>query len=310
MFDVSNVNLYYGSRHILRDATFKVDDGECAAIIGPNGAGKSTLLKVIAGILSPESGSVAIPRNNEIGYLPQDVILETDLTVEEECRTVFQEVLDHEQEMREIEQKMGDDADSESDEFAKMTERYDYLMHETMRRDIYSMDATIGKVMTGLGFEADDLKRPCKSFSGGWQMRIALGKILLSNPETLLLDEPTNHLDIETIDWLGTWLKNHDGSILMVSHERSFMDKLVNKVVEVDRGKVVIYRGNYSESLIKREERRDQQRRAYENQQIELAQIQKFIDRFRYQASKAALVQSRIKQLEKMDIIEPPTEDQ
>lgn len=309
MFDVNMVNLHYGSRHILRDATFKVEDGERAAIIGPNGAGKSTLLKVIAGILSPESGKVSYPNNTEIGYLPQDVILETNRTVEEECRTVFQEVLDHEQEMRDIEQKMADDADMESDAYHQMCERYDYLMHETMRRDIYSMDSNIGRVMNGLGFSAADLQKPCSTFSGGWQMRIALGKILLSNPDILLLDEPTNHLDIETIEWLGQWLANHDGSILMVSHERAFMDKLVNKVVEVDPGGVVVYRGNYSESLVKRDERRDQQRRAYENQQIEIAQIQKFIDRFRYQASKAALVQSRIKQLEKIKICEPPSEE-
>lgn len=310
MFDVSQVNLHYGERHILKNATFKIDNGERAAIIGPNGEGKSTLLKIIAGVISPESGSVSYPVKTEIGYLPQDVIIETDRTVEEECRTVFQEVLDHEQEMRDIESTMGNAQDTDSPEFHAMTERYDFLMHECMRRDIYSMDSTIGKVMTGLGFSPKDLQKPCNEFSGGWQMRIALGKILLSNPDILLLDEPTNHLDIETISWLADWLANHDGSLLMVSHERFFMDRLVNKVVEVDRGNIVVYRGNYTESLIKRDERRDMQRRAFENQQLELGHLQKFIDRFRYQASKASLVQSRIKQVERMDIIEAPTEDQ
>jgi ATP-binding cassette subfamily F protein 3 len=310
MFDVTGVNLHFGARHVLKDATFKVDDGERAAIIGPNGAGKSTLLKIIAGILSPESGTVSYPKTTEIGYLPQEILIESPLTVEEECRTVFQEVLDHEKEMRDIEHRMGEMNDHDSDEYHRLADRYDYLLHETMRRDIYSMDSNIGKVMAGLGFKPSDLSRRCREFSGGWQMRIALGKLLLANPDILLLDEPTNHLDIESIEWLGEWLRNHEGSVLMVSHERAFMDRLVNKVVEVDRGNVIIYRGNYTESLQKRAERREMQRRAYENQQIELQQIQKFIDRFRYQASKAALVQSRIKSLERMEIVEEPTPDE
>ncbi len=309
MFDVTNVNLHFGERHVLRDATFKVEDGERAAIIGPNGAGKSTLLKIIAGILSPENGSVSYPKDTEIGYLPQDVILNTQLTVEEECRTVFQEVLDHEQEMRDIEHRMHEMTNHDTDEYHQMADRYDYLLHETIRRDIYSMDANIGKVLNGLGFKAADLKKPCNQFSGGWQMRIALGKLLLANPDILLLDEPTNHLDIESIEWLGQWLSQHDGSVLMVSHERSFMDKIVNKVVEIDRGRVIIYRGNYTDSLQKRAERRENQRRAYENQQLEIGHIQKFIDRFRYQASKASLVQSRVKQLERIEIIEAPEDD-
>src|SRR5690606_4202380 len=167
-------------------------------------------------------------------------------------------------------------------EYQRIIGRYDFLLHETMRRDIYSMDATIGKIMSGLGFKPDDLRKPCRQFSGGWQMRIALGKLLLAKPDILLLDEPTNHLDVESNEWLGDWLSSHEGSVLMVSHVRAFMDKLVNKVIEIDRGRVVVYRGNYTESLQKRDERREMQRRSYENQQQEIAQIQKFIDRFRY----------------------------
>lgn len=309
MFDVQNVNLAFGEREILRDACFKVEDGERAAIIGPNGAGKSTLLKIVAGILKPEGGTVAFPKTTEIGYLPQDLELNSERSVLDECKTVFEEVLEHEKEMRVLEDKMSHVSQG-TPEFDDIADRYEYLLHETQRRDLYSMDSTIGKVLNGLGFTPKDLDRCCNEFSGGWQMRILLAKLLLQNPDILLLDEPTNHLDIESIEWLAEWIKGHEGSVLMVSHERAFMDALVTKVVEVDRASVIIYRGNYSESLIKRAERRENQLRAFENQQREIGHIQTFINRFRYQASKAALVQSRVKQLEKIEVIEAPTADQ
>ncbi|MEQ8821070.1 MAG: ABC-F family ATP-binding cassette domain-containing protein [Sumerlaeia bacterium] len=306
MFEVINVNLHFAARHILRDASFRVEDGERCAIVGPNGAGKSTLIKIVAGILKPETGNVSTGKGNEIGYLPQELTLDTPNTVEEECRTVFKEALAYEAEMRELEHRMTEITDHHGPEYEKIAERYDYLLHETMRRDVHSMDSHIAKVLAGLGFGPADLQKRCRDFSGGWQMRIALGKLLLRNPDILLLDEPTNHLDIETIEWLGDWLLQHEGSILMVSHERAFMDKLVNKTIALERGRAVIYRGNYSESLAKRDEMREMQRRAYENQQQAISHVQAFIDRFRYQASKAALVQSRVKQLEKLEMIEPP----
>jgi ATP-binding cassette subfamily F protein 3 len=308
MFDVQNVNLHFGERQILRDACLKVEDGERAAIIGPNGMGKSTLLKIVAGLLRPESGSVSFPNNTEIGYLPQDLELKSERSVLDECATVFQEVLEHEKEMREIEEKMSHIAHG-TPEFDAIADRYEYLLHETQRRDLYSMDATISRVLTGLGFAVKDLQRPCSEFSGGWQMRILLAKLLLQNPDILLLDEPTNHLDIESIEWLADWIKGHEGSVLMVSHERAFMDALVTKVVEVDRGNIIIYRGTYSESLQKRSERREAAQKAFENQQKEIAHIEEFIARFRYQAAKAALVQSRIKALEKLVKLEAPTAD-
>lgn len=309
MFDVQNVSLSYGARQILDGATFKVEDGERAAIIGPNGTGKSTLLKIVAGLLKPESGAISIPRTHEIGYLPQDMELDSSRSVLEECKTVFEEVMEHEREMRVLEDRMAH-VDHESEEFQEIGDRYEYLMHETERRDLYSMDATVGRVLTGLGFKVTDLDRPCNEFSGGWQMRICLAKILLQNPDVLLLDEPTNHLDIETIVWLADWIKQHEGSVLMVSHERFFMDALCQKVIEIERSKVIVYRGNYSEAQVKRAERREMQRRTYENQQNEIQHIQKFVDRFRYQASKAALVQSRVKQLERIERVEAPTEDE
>lgn len=309
MFDVRDITLSYGERTILHHATFKVDSGERAAIVGPNGTGKSTLIKIVAGQLTPEEGSVSYPKTTEIGYLPQHLELDSKLTVIEECRTVYQDVLDHEKEMRTLETRMTE-MDHGTPDFEEVAERYEFLLHETQRRDLYSMDSTIGKVLDGLGFKERDLKRFCSEFSGGWQMRLLLAKLLLHNPDVLLLDEPTNHLDIESIEWLGNWIKGHEGSVMMVSHERSFMDALVTKVIEIDRGEVVVYRGNYTEAETKRAERREMQLRRYENNIRERAHIQKFIDRFRYQASKGALVQSRIRQLEKMEVIEPPASEQ
>lgn len=308
MFDVQNVSLSYGEREILHDASFKVEDGERAAIIGPNGTGKSTLLKIVAGLIKPEKGEVSFPRNTEIGYLPQDMELDSNRSVLDECKTVFQDVLDHESEMRELEDKMSH-VPHGTPEFDAIADRYEHLLHETQRRDLYSMDATVGKVLDGLGFKPKDLSRPCNEFSGGWQMRICLAKLLLQNPDILLLDEPTNHLDIESIEWLAEWIKGHEGSVLMVSHERAFMDALVKKVVEVDRANVIVYRGNYSESLQKRAERREMQQKLYDNQQKEIAHINEFIARFRYQAAKAAMVQSRIKMLEKMEKYTEPVAD-
>lgn len=308
MFDVQNVSLSYGERVVLRNASFKIEDGERAAIIGANGTGKSTLLKIIFGGISPDAGSVSIPKGYDIGYLPQDIELDSNLSILDECRSVFKDLLAHEQEMRQIEHQMNE-VEHESAEYEKICDRYGYLLHETQRRDLYSMDATVGRVLDGLGFVNSDLQRPCDSFSGGWQMRICLAKILLQNPDVLLLDEPTNHLDIESIQWLTEWLQNHQGSLLMVSHERSFMDALCKKVIEIDRSNVVVYRGNYSQAKVKRAERREIQQRTYENQQKEIIQLQRFIDRFRYQAAKAALVQSRVKQLEKLDLIEAPAND-
>lgn len=309
MFDVQEVSLAYGERVIVERASFKIEDGERAAIIGPNGAGKSTILKIICGLLKPDSGVVSVPKNTDIGYLPQEITLTSTLSVLEECRSVYADLLQAEEEMRRLEHDMSD-VDHDSPEFHRIADRYEYLMHETQRRDIYSMDSTIGKVLDGLGFKPKDQQRRCDEFSGGWQMRICLAKILLQNPDILLLDEPTNHLDIESIEWLAEWIKGHEGSVLMVSHERSFMDALTSKIVELDRGEAVVYRGNYSDAQVKRLERRDLQRRTYENQQQQIAHIQKFIDRFRYQASKAALVQSRVKQLDKIERVEAPTEDQ
>lgn len=308
MFDVQGITLHFGARPILKNASFKIEDGCRAAIIGPNGMGKSTLLKIVAGVLQAEAGTVTYPKKSEIGYLPQDMSMVSEMSVEDECRTIFQEVLEHEAEMRLLEERMAV-VPHGTPEFDDIADRYEYLMHELERRDVFTMDSEIGKVLDGLGFKPKDKTRACREFSGGWQMRIALARILLRNPDILLLDEPTNHLDIETIEWLGEWIAGHEGSVLMVSHERSFMDKLVSKVIEVDNGNTIIYNGNYTSSLEQREERREIALRTYQNQQQQISHQQKFIDRFRYQASKASLVQSRIRMLDKIELVEAPTAD-
>ncbi|MDX2177067.1 MAG: ABC-F family ATP-binding cassette domain-containing protein [Candidatus Sumerlaeia bacterium] len=305
MFDVQNVTLHFGGRTILDGVSFRVDDGARAAIIGPNGMGKSTLLKVIAGEISPESGAVTYPHSAELGYLPQNLEMNTDNSVEEECRAVFVEVLEHEAEMRTLEERMAHVA-HDTPEFADIADRYEYLMHEMERRDVYTMDAQIGRVLDGLGFLPKDRRRKCREFSGGWQMRIALARLLLRNPDILLLDEPTNHLDIESIEWLADWIRGHTGSVLMVSHERMFMDALVTKVVELDSGEAHLYDGNYSSSIMQREERRQMALRVWKNQQQMLAHHQKFIDRFRSKATKASAVQSRLKMIDKMDLVDEP----
>ncbi len=310
MLDVSGVTLHFGERLLLDSASFHLEDCERAALVGPNGAGKSTLLKIVAGLQTCEAGAVVAPRNSEFGYLPQHLELRSERTLLDECRQVFADVMAHEAEMRELEHMMADARDCASPEFQRIAERYEFLLHELDRHDFHAMDSEIGRVLAGLGFSTRDHQRPCREFSGGWQMRIALARLLLQNPDILLLDEPTNHLDIETIEWLAGWIEQHQGSALMVSHERAFMDRLCTKTIALEgHGRVTVYRGNYTQSLSARAERREQMRRAWENQQREIAQIQRFIDRFRYQASKASLVQSRVKTLERMERVEPPPPD-
>jgi ATP-binding cassette subfamily F protein 3 len=310
VFTVSDITLHFGERALFDGVGFHLDDGERAAIVGPNGSGKTTLLRIVAGQQSSEGGEVIFPNNTEVGYLPQHLELTTEQTVEDVCREVFSEVLEHEAELRSLEHRMAELADHRAPEFERIADRYEYLQHELRRRDSHTMKSQIGRVLAGLGFKEGDAERPCSAFSGGWQMRIALARILLQNPDILLLDEPTNHLDIESIEWLAEWISGHQGSVLMVSHERAFLDQLCTKTIALEgAGRLTVYRGNYSQSLQARADRREQQRRAYENQQQEIAQIQRFIERFRYQASKASLVQSRVKALDRMERVEPPAPD-
>jgi ATP-binding cassette subfamily F protein 3 len=305
MLSVTNLDKFIGGRALLEGVNFKLGPGECVALCGVNGSGKSTLLKICAGQMSADGGEVALPRDATIGYLPQHADLETGRALREELRGVFQEVLSHQSEIDALAHRMGE-IDPAGVEYEKVAERFGHLHHELDRLGAYEMDGRIGQVSAGLGFRAADLDRPCREFSGGWRMRVLLAKLLLHNPDVLLLDEPTNHLDLETMIWLEAWIRAADTSVLMVSHERAFMDNLASRTFEIHEARLAIYPGNYSNYLRLREERWAQWDREYKNQQDEIARIKIFIERFRYKATKAVQVQSRIKQLEKIEIIPPP----
>ncbi len=305
MLGVSNLEKYIGGRALLNSVTFTLNPGERVALVGVNGSGKSTLLKICASVISSDGGVVACPKDATIGYLPQHAELESTRSLREELRSVFEEVLSHQSELDHLAEQMSV-VDHASEEWEKIADRFGHLHHELDRLGAYDMDARIGRISAGLGFHVADLERPCRDFSGGWRMRILLAKLLLHNPDVLLLDEPTNHLDLETMIWLEEWIRASDTSVLMVSHERAFMDNLAERTFEIHEGRLTVYKGNYTNYLRTREERWAQWARDYTNQKEEIARIQTFIDRFRYTASKAVQVQSRVRQLEKIVPIPPP----
>ena len=305
MLAVNELDKFIGGRALLQKVSFRLNPGETVALVGANGSGKSTLLKICAGLLSDDGGSITMPRDATIGYLPQHAELKSERTLREELRQVFAEVLKNQEEIDRLAQRMAE-IDPASPEYEKIADRFGHLHHELERLNAFEMDANIGRISAGLGFSTADLDRPCQQFSGGWRMRVLLARLMLKNPDIMLLDEPTNHLDLETMIWLEEWIRAADTAILMVSHERAFMDNLAGRVFEIHEGQLTIYRGNYSDYLEARRERWAQWEREYINQQEEIARIQKFIDRFRYKSSKAVQVQSRVKQLEKMVRIPPP----
>jgi ATP-binding cassette subfamily F protein 3 len=308
MLSVETLNLYFGDRPILRDLSLTVNDGERVALVGPNGAGKSTLLKVCANEISPDSGKVVLPNKSSLGYLPQEIQLPEDRPLLSEVMSVFDEAHQAMDEMRDLEHQMAE-VNHESEEFQRIADRYDHLQHEVIRLDAYTAEARAARVLHGLGFQDHEMERLCGDFSGGWQMRAGLAKVLLHQPDVMLLDEPTNYLDIETMLWLESWLKSTDSSIIFVSHERAFMDNLADRVVEIAAGQHSIYRGNYTKYLETREERRAAQQAAYDNQQSRIKQIEDFASKFRAQARRASGVQSRLKEIDRMEKVEPPPPD-
>ena len=294
----------FGVKPLFTDVSFVVNDGDRIALVGKNGAGKSTMLKILCGLQQPTSGVVSIPNECTIGYLPQVMKLQDDTTVKEETRKAFADSTKLKLELDCMQQEMADRTDYESDSYAQLVEAFTQAHEHFMMMGGDNYEAEIERTLTGLGFDRSDFDRPTREFSGGWRMRIELAKILLRKPDVLLLDEPTNHLDIESIQWLEQFLQQSAKAVVLVSHDRAFINNVTNRTIEITCGHAEDYRVKYDEYLVLRKERREQQLRAYQNQQKEIADIKAFIERFRYQATKAVQVQQRIKQLEKIVPIE------
>lgn len=303
MLAAENLSIEYGARALFRDLSFTIRAKERWAFAGPNGAGKSTLMKIIAGIETPDTGRLIKAKQSTVGYLPQEGVEHKGTRLYDEVAKAFDDVLRLQEQLREVEAQL-ESCDPESDEYGDLLEVFGDLQLRLDHHDVDRMKPRIEKILNGLGFKEKDLNRPCEEFSGGWQMRIALAKLLLSEPSILLLDEPTNHLDIETVQWLEQWLRGYGGAVALISHDRSMLDNLTNRTLAFENGQAQLYSGNYSFYLRERETRKEQVERAYRNQQKEIERTQKLIDRFRAKATKAKMVQSRIKQLEKMALIE------
>mgnify|MGYP004448671023 FL=1 len=304
MISIQGLHVEFGSQVLLKDINYVINKRDRIALVGKNGAGKSTLLKIIAGLQSPSSGVVARPVDITIGYLPQQMELEDSLTVREEVNKAFDHVHALDATIDRLNAELQQRTDYESESYQNLI---DLLTLKTEARAMLqseNFEAKIEKTLVGLGFLRTDFDRPTHEFSGGWRMRIELAKILLRNPDVLLLDEPTNHLDIESIQWLETFLTTRNGSLVLVSHDRAFIDNVTTRTIEISLGRIYDYQVNYSHFLDLRKERIEQQMRAFENQQKLINDTEDFIERFRYKATKAVQVQSRIKQLEKIERIE------
>jgi ABC transporter, ATP-binding protein len=304
MISVEGLKVEFGVKPLFTDVSFVVNDRDRIALVGKNGAGKSTMLKILCGLQQPTSGMVSVPNDVTIGYLPQVMKLQDDTTVCEETRKAFADNTKIAARLKKMEQEMVDRTDYESDSYSKLVEQFSQEHERYMMMGGENYEAEIERTLTGLGFTRDDFERPTKEFSGGWRMRIELAKILLKKPDVLLLDEPTNHLDIESIQWLEQFLVQSSSAVVLVSHDRAFINNVTNRTLEIVCGHVEDYKVKYNEYLVLRKERREQQLRAYENQQKEIADTKAFIERFRYQATKAVQVQQRIRQLEKIVPIE------
>ncbi len=304
MISINNLGVEFSARPLFKQISFVINKTDKIALVGKNGAGKSTLLKILAGLLSPTSGSVSKPNEITIGYLPQQMRLADSTTLIEETKKAFSDLMDLHREIGYINRQLLEREDYESEDYNKLLLRLECLNERVAIEGADNMDAEIERTLTGLGFSKTDFMRPTSEFSGGWRMRIELAKILLKRPDVLLLDEPTNHLDIESIQWLEQFMQTKAKAVVMVSHDRAFLDNVTKRTIEISCGKSYDYKVSYSKFVELRKERVEQQMRAYENQQKQIADIKDFIERFRYKATKAVQVQSRIKQLEKIVPIE------
>jgi len=305
MLTVANLHRAFGEQKVFDGASWFVPEHGRVGLVGANGSGKSTLLRLVAGLDQPDDGTIAVPKGTTVGYLPQEVFGTSGRRVIEEAMEAFADVLALEQECRGLEEELGR-RDPGDPDYAELMADYARARARWDHEGSYDHGSQARAVLAGLGFREHDLDRDTGEFSGGWQMRLALAKLLLQKPSLLLLDEPTNHLDIEARTWLEEFLAGYDGTVILVAHDRYFLDVTVNRITEVSRGMLTDYQTTYSRYLVEKEERRQREREAYAEQQREVERIESFISRFRYQASKAALVQSRIKQLEKIERLPPP----
>ena len=304
MISVNNLTIEFTSQVLFDNINYVINPKDKIALVGKNGAGKATMLKIIAGLQKPTSGSVAIPADVTIGYLPQQMVLEDTLTVSEEVRKVFAHIDEMQRRLDKMSQELAERTDYDSPEYHDLIERVSNLTEELAIASSDNCEAEMEKTLLGLGFVRSDFDRPTSEFSGGWRMRIELAKLLLRRPDVLLLDEPTNHLDIESIQWLENFLITKAKAVVLVSHDRAFIDNVTNRTIEITLGKIYDYAVNYSKFVALRAERIEQQMRAYRNQQKQIEDTEAFIERFRYKATKSVQVQSRIKQLAKIDRIE------
>lgn len=304
MVSVEGLKVEFGVKPLFRDVSFVINERDRIALVGKNGAGKSTLLKILNGQQKPTAGVVSVPNDTTIGYLPQVMKIADDTTVKEETRKAFSDSMRMKEHLEHMQNELGNRTDYESASYMELVEKF------TQEHDRYLMmggenyEAEMERTLTGLGFTQADFERPTSEFSGGWRMRIELAKILLRRPDVLLLDEPTNHLDIESIQWLEQFLAQSAKAVVLVSHDRAFINNVTNRTIEITCGHIEDYKVKYDQYVVLRAERREQQLRAYENQQKEIADTKAFIERFRYQATKAIQVQQRIRQLEKIELIE------
>jgi ATP-binding cassette subfamily F protein 3 len=309
MISVEKLSVAFGGFTLFNDISFVVNQKDRIALVGRNGAGKSTMLKIFAGLQSPSKGSISFPKEISIGYLPQHMIHTDGVTVMEEAEKAFAHLFSLQSEITKMTEELAERTDYETESYSQLIDKLTHANEQLDMLGINNFEGEIEKTLLGLGFNRSDFHRQTNEFSGGWRMRIELAKLLLQRPDILLLDEPTNHLDIESIQWLENFLSNHANAVILVSHDRAFIDAVTNRTIEISLGRIYDYKVSYSKYVELRKERREQQLRAYENQQKQIQDTEDFIERFRYKATKAVQVQSRIKQLDKIERIEVDNED-